>query len=65
MKVCGIVAEYNPFHNGHKYQIEQTKKLTNCDTVIAVMSGNFIQEVYQPFLTNGQEQKWLLKTVLI
>lgn len=43
MKVCGIVAEYNPFHNGHKYQIKQTKKLTNCDTVIAVMSGNFIQ----------------------
>ena len=43
MKVCGIVAEYNPFHNGHKYQIEQTKKLTNCDCVIAIMSGNFIQ----------------------
>lgn len=43
MKVCGIVAEYNPFHNGHKYQIEQTKKLTNCDTIIAIMSGNFIQ----------------------
>jgi len=43
MKICGIVAEYNPFHNGHKYQIEQTKKLTNCDYVIAVMSGNFIQ----------------------
>lgn len=43
MKICGIVAEYNPFHNGHKYQIEQTKKLTNCDTVIAIMSGNFIQ----------------------
>lgn len=43
MKICGIVAEYNPFHNGHKYQIEQTKKLTNCDTVIVVMSGNFIQ----------------------
>ncbi|MBO5142495.1 MAG: nucleotidyltransferase [Clostridia bacterium] len=43
MKICGIVAEYNPFHNGHKYQIEQTKKITNCDTVIAVMSGNFIQ----------------------
>lgn len=43
MKICGIVAEYNPFHNGHKYQIEQTKKLTGCDTVIAIMSGNFIQ----------------------
>ena len=43
MKICGIVAEYNPFHNGHKFQIEQTKKLTGCDTVIAIMSGNFIQ----------------------
>ena len=42
-KILGIVSEYNPFHNGHKYQIEQTKKLTNCDTVIAVMSGNFVQ----------------------
>ena len=26
MKTCGIIAEYNPFHNGHKYQIEETKK---------------------------------------
>lgn len=43
MKICGIIAEYNPFHNGHKYQIEQIKKLTGCDTVVAVMSGNFIQ----------------------
>lgn len=43
MKICGIVAEYNPFHNGHKYQIEQIKKLTGCDTIVAVMSGNFIQ----------------------
>ena len=25
MKICGIIAEYNPFHNGHKYQIEKTK----------------------------------------
>lgn len=43
LKVCGIVAEYNPFHNGHKYQIEQAKKLTGCDVVIAVMSGYFVQ----------------------
>ena len=39
----GIVAEYNPFHNGHKYQIEQAKKLTGADTVVVVMSGNFVQ----------------------
>ena len=43
MKICGIVAEYNPFHNGHKYHIEKTKELTGCDAVVCVMSGNFIQ----------------------
>lgn len=43
MQITGIVAEYNPFHNGHLYQVEQTKKLTGCDKIIAVMSGNFSQ----------------------
>ncbi len=43
MKTCGIVAEYNPFHNGHKYQIEQAKKQSQADVMIAVMSGNFVQ----------------------
>ena len=42
MKVVGIVTEYNPFHNGHKYHIEEAKKLTGADYVIAVMSGNFV-----------------------
>lgn len=41
MKICGIVAEYNPFHEGHKYQIEQIKK--DHDLVIVCMSGNFVQ----------------------
>ncbi len=43
MKICGIVAEYNPFHNGHKYQIEEIKNKTKSDIIIAVMSGNFIE----------------------
>ena len=43
MKTIGIVAEYNPFHNGHKYQIEQVKKQLNADNVVVVMSGNFVQ----------------------
>ncbi len=38
----GIVAEFNPFHNGHKYLIETAKTLTN-DSVVAVMSGAFVQ----------------------
>ncbi len=42
MKVCGIVAEYNPFHNGHLYHIEETKR-RGATHVVAVMSGNFVQ----------------------
>lgn len=43
MKVVGLITEYNPFHNGHKYHIEEAKRLTGADYVIAVMSGNFVQ----------------------
>ena len=43
MKTAGIVAEYNPFHAGHRYHIEKTRELTGADYVIAVMSGNFVQ----------------------
>lgn len=43
MKACGIVAEYNPLHKGHAYQIEELRANTDVDVVIAVMSGNFLQ----------------------
>lgn len=43
MKVLGIVAEYNPFHNGHLYHLETSRALTGADCVVAVMSGNFTQ----------------------
>lgn len=43
MKIVGIIAEYNPFHNGHAYQIEQAKKITGADYCIVIMSGNFTQ----------------------
>lgn len=42
MKISGIVCEYNPFHNGHKYHIEQTRK-NGATHIISVMSGNFVQ----------------------
>ena len=45
MKVAGIVAEYNPFHTGHGYQIEQTRAALGGDTaIVAVMSGNWVQQ---------------------
>lgn len=43
MKVVGLITEYNPFHNGHKYHIDESKKKTGADYVIAVMSGNYVQ----------------------
>ncbi len=43
MSTVGIVCEYNPFHEGHLYQVEQAKKLTGADHVVCFMSGNFLQ----------------------
>lgn len=42
MRVCGIVCEFNPFHNGHKYLID-TIRDTGFDAVVGIMSGNFTQ----------------------
>ena len=41
--IIGIVAEYNPFHNGHKYQIDFLKENYNPDGIIIAMSGNYVQ----------------------
>lgn len=43
MRITSIISEYNPFHEGHKYHMENTKKITNCDYTIVVMSGDFTQ----------------------
>ena len=42
-RVVGIIAEYNPFHNGHTYHIQNAKELTGADFVVAVITGNFTQ----------------------
>lgn len=43
MKIAGLITEYNPFHNGHKYHIEETKRITGADYIVVIMSGNFVQ----------------------
>jgi predicted nucleotidyltransferase len=53
MSVLGLVVEYNPFHNGHSYHLEQARKLTGAELSVCVMSGNFIQRG-EPALVN----KW-------
>ena len=42
-RVLGIIAEYNPFHNGHLYHIKQSLEESNADYVVCVISGNFVQ----------------------
>lgn len=43
MAIYGIVVEYNPFHNGHLWQIEQIKNQEDCSAIVVCMSGNFVQ----------------------
>lgn len=43
LKVAGIIVECNPLHNGHIAHIQETRRITGCEKMIAVMSGNFVQ----------------------
>ena len=43
MKIVGLITEYNPFHNGHLYHLEQALDITGADAAIALMSGNYVQ----------------------
>ena len=43
MNLLGLVVEYNPFHNGHKYHLEKSKELAKATHTMAIMSGSFLQ----------------------
>ena len=43
MKTCGIIVEYNPLHYGHIHHIKESRNKSQCDCLIAIMSGNFVQ----------------------
>ena len=46
MKFAAVVGEFNPFHNGHAYLLEKARDISGCDTVLCVMSGNFVQRAF-------------------
>lgn len=60
-KVLGIIAEYNPFHNGHLYHLENSKKITGCDYTIAIISGNFTQRGSTSIVDKWSKTKMALK----
>lgn len=59
-KVLGIIAEYNPFHNGHLYHLEKSKELTGSDYSIAIMSGNFTQRGSTSIVNKWKKTKMAL-----
>ena len=42
MRTVGIIAEYNPFHRGHEYQIRQAREALGADWIVAAVSGDFV-----------------------
>lgn len=60
MKVLGIIAEYNPFHNGHLYHLQRSKEMLDPDYTICVMSGDFTQRG-EPAMAD----KWLRASMAV
>lgn len=57
MRVAAIIAEYNPFHNGHAYHIRETRRITECDYLIVVMSGDYTQRGIPAFMPKHERAK--------
>jgi predicted nucleotidyltransferase len=60
LRATGVVVEYNPFHNGHYYHLQESKKVTQADCMIAVMSGNFLQRGEPALLSKWKRTKMAL-----
>ena len=61
-KVLGIIAEYNPFHNGHLYHLENAKSKTESDYVVAIISGNFTQRGDTSIVNKWEKAKMALNS---
>ncbi len=61
MKTVGIIAEYNPFHNGHAYQLKEAKKATGADFAVVVMSGDFVQRGEPAMFDKRLRAGWALQ----
>ncbi len=61
MQAVGIVAEYNPFHNGHAFHIAEAKRMTGAEYAVAVMSGSFVQRGEPAVANKFVRAKWALQ----
>ncbi len=60
MNVCGIIAEYNPLHNGHRYHLSQARKETQSSFVVVAMSGSFTQRGEPAVFDKWARARWAL-----
>ncbi|HET7628808.1 MAG TPA: nucleotidyltransferase [Bacillales bacterium] len=60
MKAVGVIVEYNPFHNGHYYHLQQSVQKSDANVVIAVMSGSFLQRGEPALVSKWQRTKMAL-----
>ncbi|SES39819.1 nucleotidyltransferase [Salipaludibacillus aurantiacus] len=61
MNVLGLIVEYNPFHNGHFYHLEQSVRKTKADITVAVMSGDFLQRGEPALVSKWNRTRMALK----
>lgn len=61
MRATGIIVEYNPLHNGHLYHLQEARKQTNADIIIAIMSGSFVQRGEPAIVSKELRTKWALE----
>lgn len=62
MKILGLITEYNPFHNGHRYHLEKSKEITKATHTVAVMSGNFLQRGEPAMVHKWERAKMAVKS---
>ena len=60
MRVVGVIAEYNPFHKGHAYQLAEARRLTGADAVVVVMSSVFTQRGEAALLSPAERARMAL-----
>lgn len=61
MQAVGLITEYNPLHNGHRYHLQRAKQLTGADCVVVVMSGNWLQRGEPAILDKWTRSKLALE----
>ena len=62
MKILGLITEYNPFHNGHLYHLNMSKKITGATHTIAIISGNFVQRGEPAIVHKWERAKMAVKS---